>query len=123
MSLFSIERAAISDTGDLSSFSFMSALSTARDGHVSVVAGSFVYVAAGFSSSINSYLRSVERAPIAADGTLGAFVDVPGVMLASPRGYSAGALIGSYLYLIGGSVGADGGSTAWYDDAERALIQ
>ena len=101
-----IERAPINADGSLGSFSVVPNLSllTPRYGHQSVVLGGWLYVLGGYSGAwcapaLN--LTSVERAPIAADGTLGAFVDA-GVTLTTAREAFSVAVSGGFLYAIAG---------------------
>ncbi|MFO0758537.1 MAG: hypothetical protein U0359_18740 [Byssovorax sp.] len=82
-----------------------------RDHHVTFVsetpAGAFLYVVAGMGSVAPAL--PMERAPIAADGTLGSFTDIGNV---------PAALIGPGLaqvgrsFVLGGGLGADSNSSA-----------
>jgi hypothetical protein len=99
-----IERAAIQPDGTLSPFSVVSGLTLreARSGHRSVVVGSGLYVLGGAGTSGVS--ATVERAPIAADGSLAPFTTVPSVTLSTPRTGMAIATVGIFLYVFGGSL-------------------
>jgi Kelch motif protein len=103
--LNSVERAAISPDGSLGSFLPVSnaTFSAARSGHTSVAIGNFLYQIGG-SSGVTD-LTSVERASINADGLLAPFATVPDVTLTGPRGDHATAVIGHYLYALGGTAG------------------
>lgn len=114
-SLSSVERATMNADGSLGAFGTMpgSNLATARRGHTSVVIGSHLYVVGGFG---NALLNSVEQATIGADGTLGPFTLLPDVTLTTARQGHTSAVIGNYLYVLGGS----GASTL--NSIERAII-
>ena len=99
--LASVERAEIQPDGSLAAFEVVaSALATPRSGHTMAVLGDAVYVHGGLGAG--GGLGDVERAAIQADGSLGAFAALPGVALATPRFAAASALVGNYLYVIGG---------------------
>jgi Kelch motif protein len=76
-------------------------LVTARFFHATVVVGNLLYVIGG-SDRINS-LDGVERATINADGSLGIFATVPGVVLGVPRSGATAVVIGRSVYVIGGA--------------------
>ncbi|MFN3432323.1 MAG: kelch repeat-containing protein, partial [Candidatus Sericytochromatia bacterium] len=97
-----VERATILPDGRLGPFTAVPglALSHARAGHTSVVVGDRLYVIGGRDGA--GFLGSVEHAPIGPDGHLGPFSPTPGVDLATPRGIATSALVGQYLYVIGG---------------------
>jgi hypothetical protein len=78
-------------------------LTVVRSGHRSVVIGNGLYALGGTGSSGVS--ASVERAPIAGDGSLAPFAPIPGGPLSTPRTGLAIATIGNSLYIIGGSNG------------------
>lgn len=69
-----------------------------------VVVGNGLYVLGGTGSGGTS--GSVERAPIAADGSLAPFATTSGVTLSAPRTGSAVATVGTSLYVIGGNGGS-----------------
>lgn len=100
--LASVERAEIRADGTLGPFAALRdrSLTTPRRGHVAVVIGGYLYVLGGADS--NGLLASIERAPIAADGTLGAFEAVSGKLL-DPRADFAAMAVGKALYVIGGA--------------------
>jgi Kelch motif len=101
--LDSVERAIINADGSLGPFTAIRGvtLATPRSGHTSVLIGSFLYVLGG--SNTTGILKSVERAVIAADGSLGPFDKVSGLALANAREAAATAVIGTSVYVIGGS--------------------
>jgi N-acetylneuraminic acid mutarotase len=116
-SLKSVERAAFGPDGSLGPFATVTdvSLTTARQGHTSAVVGTYLYILGGFGESP---LNSVERAIINANGSLSPFTSVPTVTLAIARYGHTAAVIGSYLYVIGGA-GSNGTSL---QDVERATI-
>ncbi|MBS1151918.1 MAG: hypothetical protein H6Q89_3616, partial [Myxococcaceae bacterium] len=104
--LSSIEQAPINPDGTLGAFGVSGVtLSVARFGHASVVIGSSLYVLGGQgdNTSGNADLLSVERSAIAADGGLGSFSPV--LTLKTARHGAATAVVGSYLYVLGGMSG------------------
>jgi serine/threonine protein kinase/N-acetylneuraminic acid mutarotase len=111
------ERARIVRDGWLSSFTPMPelALTTARHGHTLAVVGDWLYVIGGVDAQEHT-LATVERARIRADGTLSPFAPVPGLVLNTARHGHAGAVVGDWLYVIGGENGGALGSI------ERAAI-
>lgn len=115
-SLDSIERATLTRDGALGPFALVSdvKLAARRRGHASVVIGDGLYVLGG---SDGAPLDSVERAAIKPDGSLAAFATVPGVHLAIARHGHTAVVVGSYLYLAGGT-----GNAGALDNVERAPI-
>lgn len=113
--LASIERASLDGSGNLEPLSPFGAAGFVipRAGFAAVVIGDYVYVIGGESTSANT----IERATIRADGTLGPFGAVVGVALMTSRKYHTAAVVGSYLYIIGG-MGAGGALSS----VERASI-
>ena len=106
-----VERAMVGPDGSLGAFGFVSgeALKTQRAGAAVAIAGDWLYLVGGSAITGGAPLTTVEAAPIAADGTLGAFdfaKDSGGaqVTLASSRGQSLLAL-GDELCALGGSGG------------------
>ena len=85
-------------------------------GHGSVTIGKYVYVIAGNNSNFST---NVQRATLNADGTLGNFAIVPGVSLVHGRAFFATAIVGNYIYVIGGLVE---GSAALAQTIETAPI-
>src|SRR2546425_883669 len=98
--LSSIERATIGVDGALGPFSMLPnvTLSTARTGHAGAIVGNILYVIGGSSSS--GAVSSVERAIIAGDSSLGAFVPVSDVSLMTARSEHTSARFGSSLYVL-----------------------
>jgi hypothetical protein len=115
-SLASVEHASVGHDGSIGQFTRTSgvALVTARQGHATVVVGSYLYVLGG---SGNSTLNSIERSSIHADGSLGPFAIVPGVTLATARYGHTAFVAGSYLYVLGGSA-----NNGVLKDVERATL-
>jgi len=131
----SIERATINDDGSLGPFTTVSgvALNQGRSGHISVVLGDFLYVIGGFGTLGRT--GSVERAPINADGTLGAFATVSGVALNTARNLFTAFVSNGYVYVMGGSndvgeltsierasIGSDGSLGAFVAISSGALV-
>lgn len=98
-----IERAAILPDGTLGPFNPVTGvnLTVARSGHRSVVVGNGLYVVGGTGSGGVSV--SVERASIAADGSLAPFSPMSGLTLNAPRTGVAVTTVGTSLYILGGS--------------------
>jgi len=84
-------------------------LAEAVYGHGSVTIGKYVYVIGGYNGTFSTH---VQRATLDADGTLGNFAIVPGVSLVHGRDVFATAIIGNYVYVIGGLVEGTGGALA-----------
>lgn len=98
----SIERATINPDSSLSTFTAVAetTLSAARSGHTSAVVGNSLYVVGG---SVNdTLLGSVERAAIQPDGSLGSFEIVAGLSLGTARTGHTSAIVGGFLYTLGG---------------------
>ncbi|MBU6427775.1 MAG: IPT/TIG domain-containing protein [Cyanobacteria bacterium REEB65] len=114
-----IERAPIYPDGSLGAFTTVSGLSlvTPRYLFSTAVIGSTLYVVGGTSSSGD--LQTVEQATIYSDGTLGAFSTDSGVTLVNPTSGHSSAVIGGYLYILGGGAASSG---AYYNAIERAPI-
>ncbi|HEY9720427.1 MAG TPA: hypothetical protein V6D47_00320 [Oscillatoriaceae cyanobacterium] len=112
-----VERAPILPDGRLGDFSSVAGLrlAQARSGHASVKIGDRLYVLGGFDGG--GFLGTVEQAPIRSDGSLGAFAPVTGTGLVTPRAMPATAVLGHYLYVIGGH-----GRAGILGNAERAAI-
>lgn len=116
--LSSVERAPIASDGSLGAFTTLTSTSlvTPRDEPALAVIGSYLYVLGGAQAGGGPFIASVERAPINADGSLGAFATVSGVTLVTARDSFQTVVAGSWLYVIGGY---DGSSVA---SIERAAI-
>jgi hypothetical protein len=114
--LLSIERATIGTDRTLSTFSTLAGVTlvTARYGHACAIVGNYLYILGGFG---NTALDSIERAVINTDGSLGAFVSVPGISLTMARYGHKARVVGNYLYVIGGTRG-----NSSLRDVERATI-
>ncbi|MBA2540432.1 MAG: hypothetical protein H0V17_12400 [Deltaproteobacteria bacterium] len=97
-----VERAAINADGSLGAFEDAGvSISTARSSFgTPLVVGGFVYVIGGMAGLPT---QIVERAPIAPDGTLGAFEQVG--QLATPRGLHAISATADYVYASAGMGG------------------
>jgi hypothetical protein len=114
-----IERATVNADGSLEQFAVLSELllSVDRMTHTSAVIGDYVYLFGGATGSAASS-TSIDRAAINPDHSLGAFGIVQNVTLATPRVAHASAVIGNYVYVLGG---APNGSSV-LDSVERATI-
>lgn len=101
-----VEHATINADGSLGAFSISPdvSLATPRADFSTAVVGNYVYVLGGQDGTS---LTSVERATINADDTLGTFSTVPGVALTMARVQATVAVVGDYLYVIGGAGAAD----------------
>ena len=99
-----VERATINSDGSLTSFESMSSafLTVPRTGHTTKMIGGSLYVFFGDIGG-NVSLNTVERAPINADGSLGAFVAVPKYRMTVASHGSTTEVIGNYIYFLGGS--------------------
>ena len=113
-SLTSIEHALINADGTIGRFEVSPVtLTTPRQSHASIAIGSQLYVIGGFG---DRPLDSVEHSTISSGGTLGPFTTIPAATLTTPRQGHAIAVIGNYLYVLGGV----GNSTL--NSVERATI-
>jgi len=99
----SVERARIAADGALGAFEIVNGanLSIARSAAAIARVGRYVYVAGGDAGG--GPLNSVERAPVAADGTIGTFIVVAGLQLVEPRTRFSLEVIGDQLLAIGGA--------------------
>jgi hypothetical protein len=117
----SIEVASIANGALSSNFTEVDSslwLKTARGGFRLAVLGGYLYAIGGWDYGSSQAALSVERAPIATDGTLGAFSIVPGVTLPSAHGWAQSAVTGNSVYVFGGYNG-----TGTVTNVERALLQ
>ncbi len=101
--LDSVEEASLARDVELDTLAAAGALTTARSRAGWVVLGNRLCAIGGAGAA--GSLASVECAPVAADGALGAFADA-GVTLGTARAAAALAVIGSWLYVIGGENGS-----------------
>lgn len=116
-----VEHAIVNPDGSIGTFATVLnvALVTGRQCHSTAVIGNYLYVIGGIRQlGIDNPLSSVERAPIGLGGGLGAFTTVSGVTLTQDRAFHTSAVIGSYLYVFGGT----GDSLAELTTVERAQI-
>ncbi len=100
----SIERAVVMVDGSLGPFQDAGvALQVPRDAHTSEVIANFLYVIGG---GHKNGLSTVERSPIAGDGTLGAFADGPALPTpttgSAARAHHRSHVFGKTLYVFGG---------------------
>jgi hypothetical protein len=115
-----IDRATLNADGSISgNFGAVAAslqLTSQRFGLTTEIVGPFVYAFGGGSNTNSGFLATVERAPIAQDGTLGAWVQLAAsANLQTARWRHHSAKIGSYIYIFGGD-----GSTGTLTTVERA---
>lgn len=104
--LASVERAPINPDGTLGPFAVVTGVTLVgpRSGHTTAVLGNAMYVHGGTGTAGDH--ADVERAPINLDGTLGPFVVLPDVALATPRFAATSVIARNYLYVIGGEQSA-----------------
>jgi len=106
--LDSVDRAPINSDGSLGAFAITaSTLVKPRASFTTEIIGSYLYVIGGVSENgtpTGAPVDSIERAPIAADGSLGAFELLSGT-LTSTRAFHSSAVVGTNLYVIGGGDG------------------
>lgn len=86
--------------GSLSSWTGLGEMNTPRGGHALARNASYIYALGGGTS--HQDLNSVERAEINEDGSLGAWQYMTSMNM--PRSYPAAAVVGDYLYAIGGGI-------------------
>lgn len=112
-----VERAPILPFGQLGGFSNVAGvrLARARAGQASIKVGDRLYVVGGFDGG--GFLGSIEQAAIHPDGSLGTFAPVMDSRLGTPRALPAAAVLGHFLYVIGGH-----GRTGILGSVERAAI-
>ncbi|MGN6106798.1 MAG: hypothetical protein ACTHU0_16945, partial [Kofleriaceae bacterium] len=115
--LSSVERAPIRADGSLGPFAAVAGvtLTHARASHGAIVVGSALYVLGGSGSS--GPLRSIERAALQPDGSIGPFAVVVGSELATSREQHATIALGKFVYVVGGL-----GSSGPLRTIERAPI-
>jgi Kelch motif len=104
--LSAVERATINTGGAINTFAggVGTDLQDGSESHASAVIGNHLYVFGGLGSS--AILSRVERADIAADGSLGSFAKLAGTVLSTGRYLHTCAVAGNHVYLIGGRIGA-----------------
>ncbi|MBI3070775.1 MAG: hypothetical protein HYY84_01480, partial [Deltaproteobacteria bacterium] len=119
-SLTTVERARVNADGSLGSFGTIAGVSlvTRRYGFACAVIGDYIYVFGGYDGS--SPLRSIERAPIDANGLITTFVTVPTgeSQLTIARWLHSIVVVGTNIYVIGGQT--TGGTDR--SDVEAATI-
>lgn len=91
-------------------------LNVPRSDHMAIAIGSWVYVLGG--AGPEGVLRSIERAPITPEGSLGRFEDVASSSLVVPRAGAVTVRLGSRLLVGGGLTGPGQVLDSW----EQALI-
>lgn len=80
-----------------------SALATGREGATALSLPPYVYVIGGYNAVLGRALATIERALVAADGTLGGFAPIATVNLANARYNHVVAVIERSVYILGGS--------------------
>jgi Kelch motif protein len=111
-----VERAIVGTDDVLMPFANAGTLVSPRAGHASIVLGSFIYVIGGFVDEQGMAVTSIERVTINPDGTLGSFSTLPIKLVRGRAGHTV-EVVGSSLYVIGGSDGTVGDGSI-----ERAQI-
>jgi hypothetical protein len=95
-----IERATLAADGTLQPFTTSSVgMPVAEEGHATVTIGSSIYVIGG--NPQGSFTGNASRTIVNTDGTLQAFTSAPSLVTARASSYPA--VIGPYLYVIGGA--------------------
>jgi len=120
--LSTIERALIAPDGSLGPFEVLPniTLTTPRVDFSAAIVGQFLYVLGGQDTNVSAAnLRSIERAAIQPDGSLGPFTPIA-VPLSVPRSGHKSLVIGSFLYVLGGR--NDASPRMEMDTVERASI-
>jgi hypothetical protein len=118
----SIERAPLSADGVPGTFEMLaSSLTAPRDGAAYVRIGDYLYLFSGYrpgrdGSSSKGLTPTVERAPVNADGSLGAFI-VVGTTINKPRSGASAVIVGNHVYVVNG-IDANG----QVPPVERAII-
>lgn len=98
----------------------------ARTGASAVVLNDALYLIGGqtldeHGADGGSFLKSVMRAPIGADGSLGTWTEV--ASLDFPRGYSSALTYRDSIYLVGGYKDNNPGTSGAFGDVLRASVQ
>ncbi|HYN87153.1 MAG TPA: IPT/TIG domain-containing protein, partial [Ardenticatenaceae bacterium] len=88
--------------GSLGKWEFVSPMIRARNGLALIHAGGFLYALGGENPDLGVARRTVERAAINPDGTLGAW-EVLAARMTSGRRHFAAVHVDGYLYALGGS--------------------
>lgn len=109
--LTSVERAQIAQDGTLGPWQAAGNLVRPRGEFVTAVLGNKLYVIGGW---VQAMVPQIEVATVDSSGNLGAFADLPGQSLVTPRDDTGLVTLGNFLYVLGG----DG-----QDDVERAPLQ
>jgi hypothetical protein len=91
--------------GALGSFTTTTSLPGSRERHVTVASGTYVYALGGEITLGGMNLDTALRAPIGPTGSLGSWTALPTMPLA--LAYSAGVLVNSRIYFVGGSDGTN----------------
>jgi hypothetical protein len=111
----SVEVATVSAAGP-GMFALAASLGRARAGAVAfrVTRGSadWLYVAGGYNDVTATFPLEIERAAIAADGSIGAFADVAGVALGEGRAHALVIVTGDTVQLVGGWQGGATNTTS-----------
>ena len=114
-----VEQALINADGTIGGFTATAPLVVGRYHQSAVRIGSWVYVLGGIAAGAAS--NKIERAPINSDGTLGTFVDA-GTTLSTARFSFATAVVGGWLYAMGGVTGVKCSGPTTLASVERAPI-
>jgi hypothetical protein len=101
-----VERSPIGSDGSLGTFELTNGTLVENRYHAcSAVAGNYIYAIAGLDLAGSAFTRSIERATVALDGTIGAFAKLP-VQLEQNHNDQSCFIRGDRLYVVGGN--ADG---------------
>ncbi len=112
----SVMRAKINTDGSLTAWQEVASLNIGRAYFAASTTSDFIYAVGGQNNTAAS-LRTVERAKINDDGTLGDWI-VETVLMQRPRCDLATTINNGYLYALGGGSCV----SSWYNSVERAKI-
>ncbi|MFT3767437.1 MAG: hypothetical protein QM820_18445 [Minicystis sp.] len=114
------EFAKVQADGSLSAWTEGPTMSTGRFHGAMIAYKSFVYAVGGLDGDGKDNTPSVDRATVAADGTLGPWTAV--TALPGKRSHHGLAIDGNHLYVTGGLSGDPAGVATTYDDVLQAQV-
>lgn len=98
-----ILRATVSDSGELGAWATVGQLPEGRATSAAFVHLGALYVVAGMSSLVGNEKATVLRAPLADDGAVGSFEELPALPLARAHSHQA-PVFGASVFSVGGSI-------------------